>query len=312
MKSISRPIAVLLLAADVASALNDLGPLAEARAVWPDAFVPGKVTAVDFAGETFYAFAGEAESFFSGEFAESDAELYEEATLDAKARLYGTLSEGDKSRSVALSGLRIAYRWADGPMRRVVCIVPRQNVNVSPSVSIPSQSASVPESAGDTPTSRLPHSGQVSARNLVDGVPDATNPVIDTATVPIPVDKSDRLSSSGEIPIEARIRVCRDRLAETPDDPFLRLRLARLFAESGQSSRAARHYCALVKRLAADRSAMSVHDAAAAMVEAAEHARATDNDAQALKFYRSAWKLNDPELQPRITAAISFLRLHID
>jgi len=48
------------------------------------------------------------------------------------------------------------------------------------------------------------------------------------------------------------------------------------------------------------------------MVEAAEHARATGDEAQALKFYRSAWKLDDPDLQPRITAAISLLRLRVD
>lgn len=107
-------------------------------------------------------------------------------------------------------------------------------------------------------------------------------------------------------------RYAGDALSDSPDDPFLRLRLARLFAQSGQDARATRHYCALVKRLASDRSAMAVHDAAAAMVEAAEHARAAGNEAQSLKFYRSAWKLGDPELQPRITAAISLLRLRAD
>ena len=123
---------------------------------------------------------------------------------------------------------------------------------------------------------------------------------------------SDATPSSDEIPVDAKIRACREGLAETPDDPFLRLRLVRLFAQSGQASRATRHYNALVKRLASDRNVMPVHDAAAAMVEAAEHARATGDEAQALKFYRSAWKLNDPDLQLRITAAVSLLRLRGD
>ena len=85
-----------------------------------------------------------------------------------------------------------------------------------------------------------------------------------------------------------------------------------MISTSGQAARATRHYRDLVKRLASDRSLMTAHDAAAAMVEAAEHARAAGDEAQALKFYRSAWKLNDPDLQPRISAAIALLRLHVD
>ena len=91
---------------------------------------------VDRAGEAFYAFAGAAESFFEGEFAESDAELYEEATLDAKARFYEWMAKGAPTLSFSLSGLRIAYRWADGAMRYVVCVVPRRNVKTPQATSV--------------------------------------------------------------------------------------------------------------------------------------------------------------------------------
>lgn len=296
MKTFPGTAAVLVLVAFATFAKDDLGPFADARSSWPEAFVPGNVAAVDLAGEALYAFAGEAESFFEGEFAESDAELYEEATLDAKARFYETMSGGDVSRSVSLSGLRVAYRWAEGPMRRVVCVVARRNVQASPSVSVPAPPAPAP--APGPP-------GPVSGETAPPPAPGAEAPdASDTG--------SDATPSSDEIPVDAKIRACREGLAETPDDPFLRLRLARLFAQSGQASRATRHYNALVKRLASDRNVMPVHDAAAAMVEAAEHARMTGDEAQALKFYRSAWKLNDPDLQPRITAAVSLLRLRGD
>ena len=307
MKTVPGIVAVLALTASAAFARDDLGSFADARAAWPDAFVPGKVAIVDFAGEGFYAFAGEAESFFPGEMAESDAELYEEATLDAKARFYATMSGGDASRTISLSGLRVAYRWAEGPLRRVVCVVPRRNVAVSPPVSGPEPLAPVAEPVGNTSIANPP-----SPESAAESAPGGTNAPTSTPTSlespPAPAEGS----SSDEIPVDAKIRACREGLAETPDDPFLRLRLARLFAQSGQASRATRHYNALVKRLASDRNVMPVHDAAAAMVEAAEHARMTGDEAQALKFYRSAWKLGDSELQSRITAAIALLRLHVD
>jgi len=302
MKALPETAAVLVLVASATFAKDDLGPFADARSSWPDAFVPGKVATVDLAGEALYAFAGEAESFFDGELAESNAELYEEATLDAKARFYETMSEGDTSRSVSLSGLRVAYRWTEGPMRRVVCVVPRRNVKVSPSVSTPTPAAALPGPSE-------PDSGGTAPIPASDMAPP---PASDTAPLPAHATEADEVSSPDEIPVEAKIRACREQLAESPDDPLLRLRLARLFAQSGQASRATRHYNALVKRLASDRNAMPIHDAASAMVEAAEHARATGNEAQALKFYRSAWKLGDSELQSRITAAIALLQLHVD
>ncbi|MBQ6102432.1 MAG: hypothetical protein IJL06_02050, partial [Kiritimatiellae bacterium] len=153
MKTLPGAAVLLALAASAVSAKDDLGSFADARSAWPDAFVPGKTATVDLAGEALYAFAGEAESFFDGEFAESDAELYEEATLDAKARFYETMSGGDASRSVSLSGLRVAYRWAEGSMRRVVCVVPRRNVKVSPSVSVPAPPAPAPAPGPPGPVS---------------------------------------------------------------------------------------------------------------------------------------------------------------
>lgn len=89
---------------------------------------------VDYHGEPCYAFAGEAEDLFPGEGRETEAELHEEAVLDAKAHFFEVLSDGDPSRVVGLSGAFVAYRWADGPMRHVVCMVPVSAVTVTPPV----------------------------------------------------------------------------------------------------------------------------------------------------------------------------------
>jgi hypothetical protein len=128
-----RPVSGFLasLAVFIATALaacrmdmpSDL-PLERARAVWPDAFVPGKVAVIDYHGQLHYAFAGEAEDYFPGEGLETEAELHEEAVLDAKTRFYGVMSGGDPSRLVGLSGTFVPYQWVEGPMRYVVCMVP--------------------------------------------------------------------------------------------------------------------------------------------------------------------------------------------
>lgn len=120
-------------------------PSARARAVWPDAFVPGKVAVVEYRGESCYAFAGEAEDFFPGEGLETEAELHDEAVLDAKSHFYEVLSGGDSSRVVGLSGAFVAYRWAEGPMRYVVCMVPVSAVTIRSAVVEPK--SALPEEA---------------------------------------------------------------------------------------------------------------------------------------------------------------------
>ena len=118
--------------------------------------------------------------------------------------------------------------------------------------------------------------------------------------------------SPGTTPLEDRIRTLRKRLADNPDDPLSRLELSRIFAQTGETGRAVRHYEALARKLTEKPDVMTNHEAAAAMVEAAEYAQSVGNEAKALKFYRVGWRRHDPELQQRITTAISLLRLHVD
>ena len=122
-----------LVGAGIAFAADEAVPPVQTPTPPADASVPGKVELeiVDCGGVPHYAFAGEAEDYFPGEGLETEAELYEEAVLDAKTRFYGILSGGDPSRRVELSGLFVARHWAEGPMRRVVCMVPVSAVHMT-------------------------------------------------------------------------------------------------------------------------------------------------------------------------------------
>ena len=131
MRTLSGTAVVALLSAGMAFAADTAVALAEAPEDPTDAAVLERLDVVDCGGVPHYAFAGEAEDYFPGEGLETEAELYEEAVLDAKTRLYGILSGGDSSRHVELSGFFVARHWSEGPMRHVECMVPVSAVHVS-------------------------------------------------------------------------------------------------------------------------------------------------------------------------------------
>ncbi len=281
--------AILVTLATESLAKDDLGPIDQARAAWPAAFIPGEGVSADLAGEAFYAFAGEAESFFPDE---TENDLREEAVLDAKANFFASMTQGDRSRTVSMSGFRVAYHWREGGVFRVVCVVPRRSVSVSPANS--STTSPTPAAAAPTSTEASPGRTPTSLAGTEPSAPRKPRP------------------NAGTTPLEDKIRAYRKRLADNPDDPLSRLELSRIFAQTGETGRAVRHYEALARKLAEKPSVMTDHEAAAAMVEAAEYAQSVGNEAKALKFYRVGWRRHDPELQQRITTAISLLRLHVD
>ena len=112
-------------------ALDDLGTLEKAREEHPAIFVPGNVLEYTIGNEIGYVYNGEAEKCFEGELAESDAELFQEASLDAKKNLYDFLTKDDKSLEVQMSGVRKLYEFAEAKMRRVVLFVGKDKVSVT-------------------------------------------------------------------------------------------------------------------------------------------------------------------------------------
>lgn len=268
--------------------MDELGPIADAKAAWPEAFVPGNLVEASFGGTVFYAFAGEAEQFFSGKYAEPDSELYEEAVLDAKARLFESLSKGDPDASVSMSGLRTAYKFADGAFRRVVCVVPRDSVSRATSKDSATAASTGP---AESPASAPPA------------------PANAKCAAPAVEAKSANSSPGPEkAPLKLRIRKCRERIRESPDDYLLRRRMARLKAEGGKNAEAARCYESMALLLSKTDS-LPDNDKASLLLEGAEYARDNGRPAQALKLYRLISKLGLPGYTQNASEEISLLLL---
>ena len=100
MRTFPGLLVAALVGAGIAFAADEAVPPVQTPTPPADASVPGKVELeiVDCGGVPHYAFAGEAEDYFPGEGLETEAELYEEAVLDAKTRFYGILSGGGPRR----------------------------------------------------------------------------------------------------------------------------------------------------------------------------------------------------------------------
>lgn len=120
-------IFILAVAFD-ASAWDELGPLKQVRREHPEYLEKGAVHEVEVDGEPHWLFTGDGireRRFFGGE-----AEAYREAALDARRNLVRHLTGNAPSAKVEVSGIVTAYRIPDGSVRRVVCLVPKENVHV--------------------------------------------------------------------------------------------------------------------------------------------------------------------------------------
>ncbi len=124
-------IFIIFVLALQAFAFEDLGPLASVRSKRPELFVPGNVLVVEIKGTPCYVFSGEAEQSFTGDFAESESELYDEAVLAAKSNFYEHLSKGDKKTEILMSGCQLLYRYNDKKIYTAILFVPKANVKIT-------------------------------------------------------------------------------------------------------------------------------------------------------------------------------------
>ena len=111
-----------------AAAWDELGPLRQVRREHPEYFEKGAVHEVEVEGESHWLFTGDGIRewrLFGG-----DAEAYREAALDARRNLVRHITGNAPSAKVEMSGIVTAYRISDGSTRRVVCLVPKENVSV--------------------------------------------------------------------------------------------------------------------------------------------------------------------------------------
>ena len=109
-------------------AMNEFGEVATVKKTHPDFFRPGVVSKTQLNGEDWYVYAGDAEKCFKEE---TDAELYEEATVQAKMNFFNHFAKQDPKVKVQVVGALTLYRVEEGTMRITVLGVPVKNVTIS-------------------------------------------------------------------------------------------------------------------------------------------------------------------------------------
>ncbi len=139
---VARLLPLLTLALEV-GAWDELGPLDKARRAHPEFFRKGAVNQVEIDGEMYWVFTGDGTKE-GGRFT-SDAEAYREAALEARRNLLRHVADCASHVDAEVSGIVTAYRFAEGKSRRVVCLVPVENVAL-----LIAKSAGVPPAAAET------------------------------------------------------------------------------------------------------------------------------------------------------------------
>lgn len=114
----------------VLMAFEDLGPLKTVQKKYPQIFKTGSVNIITINKIPCYVFSGDAEQAFSGDFAETESELYEEATISAKSNFYDFLSKKDKNVSISMTGCSVLYQYNNKKLYTVILYVPQKNVTV--------------------------------------------------------------------------------------------------------------------------------------------------------------------------------------
>ena len=270
---------------------EDLGPVADARKKYPEIFIPGSVHIVSIASKPCYVFSGEAEQCFTGDFAEPESELYDEATLAAKNNFYEYLTKGKKTLTVSMSQCSILYRFHDKKIYTVILFVPKANVSIRdsapalPSVSAPAASAGV--SAGNSSASVAAVPGR-----------DTVSPPAESASAPA-------MKSS----FERRAAKYLQQMEKDPRDVIACSGLAWLYLQNGDSTKALFYFRKTVA-LTADNPFFDNAEKIRIILQTAKLSESLGKNHLALKYYYFLLKHDCPkEYCDAATAAISKIRL---
>ncbi|MBQ2632134.1 MAG: hypothetical protein IJG13_20855 [Kiritimatiellae bacterium] len=112
-------------------ALNELGPLADARRQHPSVFVSNCALEYVVGGKPCYVYGGESRQRFKGDAAIKDSVLFREAERHAKMNLYRFLTKGDKSLTFEMSGALCMYSFKEDNTAKAIYFVPKENVRIS-------------------------------------------------------------------------------------------------------------------------------------------------------------------------------------
>ena len=308
-------------------ALNELGALDDARAKNPAVFVSGNVLEYTVEGVSGYVFNGESEQCFTGDMAETDSELYQEAVLDAKSNLRKYLAKRTKAETFQLSGVRKLYEYKDGKMRRVVLFVAKGSVIARPVQPAPAPSKQIVAS----PIQAVAASNEKSVESQKPGRRTGAEATIkgDMLEAVSPNETASASGNAASVSNETasasgdaasggdRISVYLKQIEDDPTDCITMSKAAKTYARRGNISEARALYERIAKVVLADEK-MDKEFASGLLVEAARFERDRGDLNRALKYYRllircdglRRWRLH--ELVDEANRNISSLLLKVD
>ena len=228
------PVAIFVVfCAAVIMAFEDLGPLKTAQRKYPQIFKTGSVNVITINKIPCYVFSAEAEQAFSGDFAETESELYEEAVLSGKSNFYEFLSKKDKNVSVSMSGCNVLYQYNNKKLYTVVLFVPKKNVIVE----LRKQNTEF-KKVNNTPVQLKKPEQKTLPMQVTQKSSEAQ--VLNKQAAP-------QQSS-----LERRIAKFKKRIKNNPADTISLIALADLYKKSENFSEAAKFYCLAIKQFEKD------------------------------------------------------------
>ena len=278
-------------------AINELGTLEVAKKNCPAIFVPGNVLEYSIEDVSGYVFNGEAERCFDGDMAEKDAELYQEAALDAKANLHKFLKKKTGASSVQVSGAVKLYEYPEGKMRRVVLFAAKKNIVASLARNEPVKPTGENASTVNENRSAI-NENNVSAnesipkkeefRNLPEGKDAPVSPVATNVAAAVPPNADARMAiGQGAVQTSKvdRIAAYLKQIADNPGDCIAMSKAAKLYARQRNLAEAKRLYSKIVNTVITDER-MDKEFASGLLMESARFEKGIGDVNLALKYYR--------------------------
>ena len=249
--------------------LNDLGTLSDAKKTHPAIFIPGNVLKYTVSGAKGYVYNGESEKCFSGDIAEKDSELYQEAVLDAKRNLIAFLRKQNPNAEVTISGAEKLYEYPEENMRRVVCFVEEDMVSIN--------ERSIQR------TIKASEERKVSVINTNEPIRKVVKELEREPIKKEPVKENSQHSmvSGDKSPLES----CLMEIAKNPSDCTFRSRAAKLYIRQGDLVKASRMYADIVSQVISNER-IDKEFGAELLMEAAKFERYYGDINTALKYYR--------------------------
>ena len=244
----------LLASSTVLFAFEDLGKIDVARKEHPEIFIPGSIHAMMVNGKLSYVFMGQSEQCFSGEFAEPESELYEEATLSAKNFLYETLSDGDKAATITVSHCATLYRFNDKKTYSVILFVPKNHVSISKTVKVqrPVVAPAVPEPLSAANKSQPTKTPDTSSKQMSRGVVSENKDTPDGMKIVSQLKDAEMNGTRDLSALERRKKKYVLRLEKDANDPIANFNLGKIYEAENNFTGALKYYQKAVNAVSRD------------------------------------------------------------